>query len=224
MCAIHNIQFSNYLSVTDDNINPAHADGSAFTADKTDNSLASRSVSVYSSSYSCWNTEEHQLTLFSHSVTNTVEIQYLSHHFTALLSRNCGPHPNWIRISQDLCKETCGIPLTYFYPSFTFFYTPLYRFLICELRRSKQKKGLVIYSYKNNFFFITLSKKYIVVHTCWFCLKRVRASWSMYFLSVSVSLVTPLCACQVRAMRNTRVYSDNTVLRVEAVIGAPKLV
>lgn len=53
MCAIHNIEFSDYLMVTDDNINPAHADGSAFTADKTDHSLAIRSVNVYSSSYSC---------------------------------------------------------------------------------------------------------------------------------------------------------------------------
>ncbi|KAG7226362.1 hypothetical protein INR49_013773 [Caranx melampygus] len=33
----------------------------------------------------------------------------------------------------------------------------------------------------------------------------------------------PLCACQVRAMRNTRMYSDSTVLRVEAVIWDPNL-
>lgn len=44
----------------------------------------------------------------------------------------------------------------------------------------------------------------------------------MYFLSASVSLVTPLTACQFRAMRNTRMYSDNTVLRVKAVIKAGK--
>lgn len=62
-----------------------------------------------------------------------------------------------------------------------------------------------------------------VVHTFWFRLNRLWASCSMYFLSVSVSLATPLCACQVRAMRKTRMYSDSTVVRVEAVIGAPNL-
>lgn len=96
--------------------------------------------------------------------------------------------------------------------------------LILDLWAEKEHKDGKI-DHKNRYettAFSFLWAVLFVVHTCWFCLNRVRASWSMYFLSVSVSLVTPLCACQVRAMRNTLMYSDNTVLRVEAIIGAPK--
>lgn len=118
-------------------------------------------------------------------------------------------------LRQDLCKSNLST-LTYVYPCFTFFYTPLYWFLICELRGQSHMKRLVIQCARKP----QLLYHHVVVHTCWFCLNRVRASWSMYFLSTSVSLLTPLCACQVRAMRNTLMYSDNTFLGVEVVIGA----
>lgn len=57
----------------------------------------------------------------------------------------------------------------------------------------------------------------MAVSTCWFCLNSMRASWTMYFLSVSVSPATPVCACQVLATRNNLEYNDKTTLRVEAI-------
>lgn len=70
--------------------------------------------------------------------------------------------------------------------------------------------------------YLYICTQWIAVHTCWFCLNSVRASWTMYFLSVSVSPANPVCACQVRATRNNLVYKDKTALRVEAIITATK--
>lgn len=70
--------------------------------------------------------------------------------------------------------------------------------------------------------FLCICIQHIAVSTCWFCLNRMRASWTMYFLSVFVSSATPVCACQVRAMRNNLAYNDKTVLRVAAIIKATK--
>lgn len=152
---------------------------------------------------------------WTYSVTNTVSIT-LADSLTVLYCY-CGPHS---RFRQDLYKENLH---SYLFLSLLhiLLYTSL---LILDLRAEKKVTNEKIshtMRYKTTAF-VYFCDQCVVVHTCWFCLNRVRASWSMYFLSTSVSLVTPLCACQVRAMRNTRMYSDSTVLWVEAVIGAQK--
>lgn len=152
---------------------------------------------------------------WTYSVTNTVSIT-LADSLTVWYCY-CGPHS---RLRQDLYKENLH---SYLFLSLLhiLLYTSL---LILDLRAEKKVTNEKIshtMRYKTTAF-VYFCDQCVVVHTCWFCLNRVRASWSMYFLSTSVSLVTPLCACQVRAMRNTRMYSDSTVLWVEAVIGAQK--
>lgn len=56
-------------------------------------------------------------------------------------------------------------------------------------------------------------KHRVCLFTCWFCLKRVWVSWTMYLLSLTVS-----CGTAPQAIRNTLIYSDRTWLRVTVVI------